>query len=572
MITYPPGEITPNGARRLLEGKEPHISYVSHDDSTVFHLMGPLAPTAGVQPGVIITRDSIKGLIAPWQTLDQAGANQDGVTFNDAVYQPAEIDMVVEAHGRTPDETRQVVRDWISAWDAHKPGELHVFTPEQGLWWAQTRWLKAPADPLYRAQANRQRFVWTGRIDSAFWRSHDSTSSWGFSYSALTDEFDTDIAGSQSATSLGTNWPLYYVGAGGGWIYTAGGQARWRDDPTDPFFTNGREVVVGPYKDFSTSTDNQVINIILGTFPEISFPASGYNDIWARMGRNANGTWNGHGIRLRFGGGYIELARYNAYSKTIMKRRILLLQPLMGERWTLTVGFEGDARLYKVMRGGNVIMTHKEDGTGSSLGSAYRGVGFGMAASSAIISQATPGALRNFVVGDNNTVSQEGYVSLTNNGDIDAWPRFLLYGPGYFSLGNGPSDTSTDHVEFGPLLDGQIVLIDTDPRRRSVIDLTPTTVSTTQTLNRFQQFVQSLVSFATNNNVPPLLQEYESYYGIVPPQGNLYSYLSGRFTKPIPAKPISGPAVTKTVSVKIDDGNSNSKVVASLTPRRRWPL
>lgn len=566
MITYPPGPITPYGAQRLLDGKEPHISYVSYDDSAVFHLMGPMSPVAGVQDGVTITRDSIKGLIAPWQTLDQAGANQDGVTFNDAVYQPAEIDMVVEAHGVSPDRTRTVVRDWVSSWDAHKQGELHVFTPEQGLWWAPVRWLKAPMDSLMRAQSNRQRFVWTARIDDAFWRSFDSVSSFGFTYNAMTDTFSV---GSPTSTNLGANWPLHYTGDGGGYIHAYDGQARWVDDVNNIFFTNTREVVAGPYKNFSTLTDAQVVNIVLGTFPEISLPESAYNDIWGRMGRNPDGTWNGDGVRARFGVGYVELARFNNFVKTVMFARPLLIGPVMGEKWTLVCGFEGDPRLFKILRNGAEVISHKEEGTGSNLGSSYRGVGFGMLAAAALITQATPASVRKISAGVNSTVSQDGYVPVTNCGDVDSWPRYLLYGPGMFRLGNGPG--SAEFVEFGPLLDGQVVLIETEPRRRSVVDLTPT-VLPAQDLNPFQQLIKGLVTFATNNNVPPLLEQFESQFGILPPQGNLYSYLNGRFSKPVPAKSPGAPPATSQIYVRIDGGNASSKIVAALTPRRRWPL
>jgi hypothetical protein len=161
-------------------------------------------------------------------------------------------------------------------------------------------------------------------------------------------------------------------------------------------------------------------------------------------------------------------------------------------------------------------------------------------------------------------------VSLTNTGDVEAYPRFLVYGPGTFNIGNGPD--SSDTVQFGPLLDGQVVLIETEPRRRSVVDLTPSTVSTEQELNPFQQLVKALVSFASNNNVPPLLQQFESLFGILPPQGNLYSYLTGRFTKAVPAKSPGAEPTTSQIFIKIDNGNANSQVVAALTPRRRWPL
>lgn len=344
-IVYPPDALTPNQTRRLAEGKEPQISYISPDGYSTFHLMGPRSPIPGVQEGVIMLRESIKGLIAPWMTLDQAGANQDGVTYVDSVYQPAEIDMVIEAHGNTPAGTRQVIRDWINAWDAKQTGKLAV-TADGQTWYANVRWLKAPTDVLQRAQSNRQRFLWTARIDDAFWYTDDSV-------------YSFNIAG------------------------VAGG----------------------------------------------------------------------------------------------------------------------------------------------------------------------------------------GVIDLTNTGDQPAWPRFLITGPGMWEFGNGPD--STDMVEFGPLLEGQTVLIETDPRRRSIVDLSETAIE--QELNIFQEILQALVTFASNNNTVPLLQQFESLFGIRPPQGNLYQYLNGRFTNPVPPAPLSGP-VNSRISWVVNSAGATTKLVAAITPRRRWPI
>ena len=303
----------------------------------------------------------------------------------------------------------------------------------------------------------------------------------------------------------------------------------------------------------------------------MSLPKSAYNDIWGRMGRNVNGTWNGNGIRARFGFGYVALHRFNNYVPTLLAERFLLVPPVMGEKWTLLCGFEGNTRLFKVLRNGAEVLACKEQGTDSVLNSTHRGIGFGMSAALAIITQATPANVRKISAGDNSTVSQEGYLPLTNNGDVPSWPRYLLYGPGTFSMGNGPD--SSDVVTLGPLVDGQIVLIETDPRRRSVIDLTPSALpSNTPQLNLFQQLIKALVSFATNNNTPPLLEEFESLFGIAPPQGNLYSLMSGRFTSPVGARPAGSTPVTSKVLVRIDDGNANSKIVGAVTPRRKWPL
>jgi hypothetical protein len=120
------------------------------------------------------------------------------------------------------------------------------------------------------------------------------------------------------------------------------------------------------------------------------------------------------------------------------------------------------------------------------------------------------------------------------------------------------------------LLAGQVVLLETEPRRRSIVDVSPAELPP-QNLTPFQQFLTALITFATNNNVPPLLEQFASLFGIQPPQGNLYSYLDGRFTTPIPAQPLSGPQ-TSSVTVQIAGGGTGTKIIGAITPRRRWPL
>ncbi len=341
-IVYPAGELTPNQERRLAEGIEPHLFYTSPDGYATWHLMGPRSPIPGVQEGITITTESIKNLMPTWQTLDLVGANQDGATFVDAVYEPTEIDMMVDAHGLTAASTRQVIRNWIGSWDVKRTGKLSMEVDDNGVWTADVRWLKTPTEALMRATARRQRFLWTCRIDDSFWYAPDSVST-----------------------------------------------------------------------------------------------------------RTTTGT-----------------------------------------------------------------------------------------------------------------------LAFTNTGDQGAWPRYLLYGPGTFSIGNGAG--STDLVEFGPLLAGQVVLLETEPRRRSIVDVSPAELPP-QNLTPFQQFLTALITFATNNNVPPLLEQFASLFGIQPPQGNLYSYLDGRFTNPIPAQPLSGPQ-TSSVTVQIAGGGTGTKIIGAITPRRRWPL
>lgn len=164
-----------------------------------------------------------------------------------------------------------------------------------------------------------------------------------------------------------------------------------------------------------------------------------------------------------------------------------------------------------------------------------------------------------------------GFIPLTNIGSEDGWARHLCYAGtsngAVFSFGNGPGNTTT--ITFGPLLAGQIVLITTMPRLRSIVDLTPNLPP--QSLSQIQAFIDMLLKLITANQVPPLLQWFESLFGILPPQGPLYSLLRGRFSKPIPGVAQPSEATTSYTAVKITGGNSASKVISALTPLRRWP-
>lgn len=348
-VTYPNSAITPHGSYMMLERIEPLITYSSADGKKRFHLRGGLAPTGIRTPnygGVVM--ESIQGFAPPFKHLDQQGARQDGTTWNDTVYDPAEYDSTLMAVAADAGELSETVRDWIAANDPKKPGKLEYFTYEMGCWWCDVRLFKTWTDQMKRSPRRQRKMMFTHawRNDNAFWRSADSVS---------------------------------------------------------------------------------------------------------------------------------------------------VFQP---------------------------------GGTGGI-----------------------------------------GHIPLTNIGSEDGWARHLCYGPGTFAFGNGPSSTTT--ITFGPLLAGQIALITTMPRLRSIVDLTPNLPP--QSLSQIQAFIDMLIKLVTANQVPPLLQWFESLFGILSPQGPLYSLLHGRFSKPIPGVAQPSEATTSYTAVQISGGTSASKVVSALTPLRRWP-
>jgi hypothetical protein len=563
---YPANPITPHGSYWFLSGKKPMMTYQSYDGTSVFHLMGGMAIPDMVNAPESIRIMEMSGLIPPWQPIEQKGATQDGVSFIDALYDPIDGDMTVEARGKTPARTAALIRDWIAAWDAKQPGELSFFDQYAGRWWAPVRWTRNPVDKLMGKKFTRQTFTWPFKSHDAFWRSYDNVDSFAFAYQDFTDIFDDDT---EAAGNLGPDWPLRYDEPGGGFLYSDGSSARWKDDPDDWLITETREVVAGPRRDFSTAGDNQVVTMVMGTLQEWSLPEGAANDVWVRMGRNPDGTWDGNGVRLRMENNILKLSRFNDFIQTVMRHRIILIPPIFGEKFTLVAGYDGDPRLFKVQRNGVEIMSFKESGTGSMLGPDYRGVGFGMQAGAAVVTQATPAAVKQISAGDNSTQTQSGMLRRVNMGDQPMWDRYTLHGPGTFYIGSGPS--STDMVKFGQLERGQVVQLRADPRKRGVVDLTSVPPSPQQ-LNWWQKALDDLLSFASGNNASPLEEEIKSLFGIKPPQGNLYSLLDGRFARPTPPKPVAGRVKAYNVLVEVVNGDADTRIVAAGTPLRRWPL
>lgn len=549
--TYPPGQVSRLGQIELIENRFPHITYVGRD-GTKFYLSGPLAPTAGAQNGVVAL--SVKGLAPPFELLDNAGARQDGVTFWDALYNAGEIDMQVEVSGITTADTRATIRSWLGSWDPKQRGRLHCFTPENGEWWAQVRQMKTFDDVLMHSfeRIGKQRFTWTARNDDAFWSSFDSVSQFFMDLSTITDAFPTvgtGIAG----------WVQTYSGTGAGTCdVTAPGVCSWT-----PSGNGTRQVINRAPTD--SDTDNQVNTIeFQGFVPPFDIELSAYNDIYGRMDNSGNY------IRARIGTFLITLSAFVGGAETVLWEEPLLIEALPGEQFSLICGTTTSTRNFKVQRDGFTIIDVTESGTNSMMGAGFRGRGFGMEAGPGLFgSQVAPAPISLFDAGDNNTISQSGFLPLINRGDQDGWPRYLCYGPGTFSFSDGASPADS-FVTFGPLLENQIALVTTLPRLRGVTDLSPS--QSTQTLNQFQTIVEELISFATNNNTPPLLQQFESLFGILPPQGNMYSLLTGRFTTPLPPKVEALPPAPQHIACSIVGGNADSKIVAALTPLRRWPL
>jgi len=492
----------------------------------------------------------LEGLIPPWKVIDQKGASQDGVSFVDALYDPIEVGMDVEAVGRDPAHLRMVVRDLLASIDVKKEAELSFFTQYLGRWWAPVRWFKTPSDAVGPIASRRQRFTLQLRSDLGFWQSYPHIDQFRFTYENDNETFNF-------FTALGDplpGWTLVYSGSGSGFLYADGAQAL-------STFANNRSVVARR-DNFIASTDNVVVEIELGTNAQPTWPKDTYFDVWGRMG-NA-GTPGSDGVRFRISLNKIRVSSFSGGIEHLMREVPHIIPSRPGEKYKFIFGQENEPRTFKMMRANATFLTVKEVGTSSVIDSAHRKAGFGMAT---LAGSVRPLAIRNWSVGDNTTVVQEGFVERVNVGDQPMWDRFTCFGPGTFYLGNGPS--STDLVKFGPLLPNQIMQVRTDPRKRGVVDMTAIP-PTPQEVAMFRKASLDFFSFFSLGNIPTS-PAITSIFGIAAPQGNPYSLLNGRFSVPIPPRSPGAPVQPYHVKVKIDNGNSDSQIIAAGTPLRRLP-
>lgn len=318
-----------------------------------------------------------------------------------------------------------------------------------------------------------------------------------------------------------------------------------------------------------TVGDLQVITAQFGMFHTWPFPEGAYIDLWARL--NDAGT---SGVRLRVGLGTVTLSRFKDGVETVLHEDLMLIPPFPFETYTFVCGTAANQREFQLKRSDwpwpILKYTEPDNASASYIGATYRGGGFGMEAGVNVLNnqQSLPPTIDNWNFGDNASVTQSGHLPLTNFGDQTAYPDFLAYGPGTFYFGDGPG-TGDATIQFGPLTDNQIALIRSHPGKRGVYDMSIDPPE--QNLNGFQSFISKLFSFVFNNNVPPLAAWFESLFGIAPSQGYLYPLLKGRWSQGVPPRPMSSLPATSQYAVKIEGGDARSKIVASITPQRRWP-
>ncbi|RAV17516.1 hypothetical protein DQP57_00385 [Mycobacterium colombiense] len=499
------------------------------------------------------------GLMSPFQNLDQRGARQDGATWNATVYDPGEIMLGVEASGLAPQNIRDVIRHWISAWKPRATGIFSVFTPDMGEWWCPVRLGKHISDEFTKdyTYSGRQVFTWEAINYDAFWYSVDSVSSFGANIVTNTVNF-TQLP---NATTLPNTFTSFITPS------TDDGTQGIQNGAAVLIPTNGQVFEAQNIYNTATDTDDQIVSITfagatLAHLFDVYDPFC-YVDVWARCSSDGK-----NGIRLRLSMLTHEIAAFVDGAMVWEEVLINVEPPLWGETFTLIAGTSTSPYNIMALRDGFTYFNVQDNAHLSALGEDYRLTGFGMTSSIYLGLYFNPQPIAVFSMGDNTTITQSGTVPLTNIGDEDAWPRYLVYGPGTFSFSNGPGSQSM--ITFGPLEAGQVALVCTDPMLRTITDLTPGQPPPPTAAQ--QSLLTALLSFAQNNNTPPFLAQYQSVFGAVPPQGNLSALVSGRFTNPLPGAVYGIAPKEQHFNVTITNGGPTSKVVAAVTPMRRWPL
>jgi len=568
-IRYPAGPVTPQGAYYVLNDRIPTVKLRSYDDTIVFALMGGEAIPDRTMPERVEMK-GLKGLIPPWQTIDQKGAGEDGVTFIDSLYDPIEVEIDAVCHGRNPAYCRKVANHLVASLDPKRTSELSWFTHREGRWWAPVRWFKTPASMETGGAHRRQLMSLRLRADSGFWQSYPDVSEFSYQYASTADDFETD-----DPDDLGTGWTVALSGAGSGGIHVSGGEV---------VSTLNNKDAVARRNSYTSTSDNQVAQVVVGTISQNGYLASDAAiDIWLRV--KTTGTAGADGVRLRIASHSLEVASFNAGVKTVLRTQPLIIPPIPGETWTFMAGTPDDARIFKIQRSGGrsrfnilgrgtTMWSFKEAGTTSQIGATFRAVGVGLHAGSA----AGTASIRGFSSGTNITETQSGFVRCINAGDQEMWRRYTLFGPfTKVKLWDGPNAGPDQFVEFGPLTKDQVVQIRTDPRKYGVKDLTSTPRTPNQT-DSLSNALTDFLSFVSLNNIFHGLDVLQSVFGIfgggsapVPDQGNLYQLMKGRFSQAIPPKPAGAPAQEYFVKVSMEGGNADSKILSAGTPLRRYP-
>lgn len=564
-LTYPAGPITPHGAYFKAAGRYPSVHLGSHDGTVEFWMHGGESiPWPNAPECVRVTKDGIKNLIAPWRRIAQKGATEDGETFIDSLKDPAEPDISVGVRARDPRRLQQLVATLIRSIDDIRTAPLTVINANGERWWAKVRWNKPPQEPIIWGDRRYQRLTLRLLIDGAFWRSDPDISGLDFQFESTTvvfDYSDPDLADGEHG------WDVAYVGAGGGHLAAENPDLLWANG--DPVGLGGRSGFLR-HKSARAAADNMTVSMLLGGSASWSLLGGAGNGLWGRM--PSTGTPGRDGVRALVVNGSVKISSFVGGSEYTLATQLMPVSPQHGDLFELVCGTDTNPQEIVVRRNGVEVATAIDSHGASHTGADYRSGGLEMHAGPTILLvPAAPAPVARWGMSSRNGAVEDSKIQCVNIGPQPMYRDHVLIGPGTFSIGVAPG--SDDVVTMGPLLENQVIMLRTDPRKTTIVDLT-SKPPTPQQLNDFQQAVKDLADLASGGNAPPILQSIESLFGIQPPQGNLYSLLDGRFStqSAIPPAPASGVPEPVYIKASIADGNPDSKIISIGIPLSRYPL
>jgi hypothetical protein len=217
----------------------------------------------------------------------------------------------------------------------------------------------------------------------------------GFSGTAV----NVDFSSRANASSLGADFAQSYAGTGTGTLGIASGKAAWSGSATD---RSG----IASYTAKLCTSDYQKIGAAFATLPSTNFLGGqrSYNYLYGRM--NPTGTSY---VYAEFGANSLQLGCVVDGSPTIFQTNTSF-DFEAGSAYWLECGTNGsNARVFRVWKNNQIIMTHTELGAVSRLGTVssvgHFHAGFGVKSSS---STYVPSKVSAFAFFDNITPATKG--------------------------------------------------------------------------------------------------------------------------------------------------------------------
>ena len=175
VVRIPTNPVLPHGAFYFIKGLHPRVRLEAPDGSVIFEILGGGSIADKYEsPECVVLKSAPKGMIAGWKFIDQQGANEDGVTFLNAVNDAGEVTLPLRVIARDGAHLRWVMRLLLGSVDKTKKSKLSWFTQELGYWWGDVRHSRPDVNG-YRVggQATSTTLDLHLRIDGGAWRSFD---------------------------------------------------------------------------------------------------------------------------------------------------------------------------------------------------------------------------------------------------------------------------------------------------------------------------------------------------------------------------------------------------------------